>query len=280
MRYRTLAWLPVIVAAALLGVELAMGPTPARGAVLRGEVEVAKVFWLASAVAAALVFERGDYLRRAWLLLGASSASFLVRDATLLSFVDESAGTSLAVVRGVIVVLGNVAQVGGIWALSRVWTAAGLEDHDERSRWQARTLLGGAVVLSLGIMGPSLFHDATSLGTGNLEALPHLASDLGDAICFILIGRLVRVALALRGGIVSWTWTLFAASQISWMLFDGARTLTELYGATASTPPLVECLRVVGAGYLCAAGVAQRWVVVGRNVAKPAPGEASAGRGR
>jgi hypothetical protein len=270
MRYRTLAWLPVVFAAFLLVVELVMGPTTARAATLRGEVEVAKVLWLVAAVAAARVFEPGDYLRRAWLLLGASSAAFLVRDATLLPFapfVAAGPGAPLGVVRGVIVVLGNVAQVGGIWALSRVWTAAGLEDQDERSLWRGRALLGGAIVLSLGIMGPSLLHDATSLRAGNLDALPHLASDLGDAVCFILIGRLVRVALALRGGIVSWTWSLFAASQISWMLFDGARTLAELYGATASAAPLVECLRVVGAAYLCAAGVAQRWVVVGRNVA-------------
>jgi hypothetical protein len=270
MKYRTLAWLPLLLALSVLVIEIAMGPTPVRAATLRAEVESAKVLWLIAAVAAAVVFEPGDYLRRAWLLLGASSLAFLVRDATLLPFIDSSAGTALGVVRGVIVVVGNVAQVAGIWTLARVWSAAGLEEQDARSRRRGRLLLGAAVLLSLGIMGPSLLHDATSLLSGNVEALPHLASDLGDAVSFILIGPLVRVALALRGGVLSWTWTLFAASQVAWMLFDGARTLAELSGTTASAAPLVECLRVLGAAYLCAAGLAQRWVVVRRNVSLPA----------
>jgi hypothetical protein len=252
MSYRTLAWIPVALAVLLLVTEVLLGA----GAepLVRGEVEVAKVVWLVGALAAARGFERGDYLRRGWLLIAAGVALFLVRDATLL------ASGPLALLRGLLVVAGNVLQVWGVLVLARVWSAAGLDDA---VRGQRRVLFGAAIVAAAVLTGPSIAHDLGSVLTGQLEALPHLASDLGDAAGFVLLAALVRTALALRGGVVFWVWSLLATGQLAWVLFDGARTITEVIGASSSSP-WVECLRVVGASYFCAAGLAQRWVVSAR----------------
>jgi hypothetical protein len=260
MSYRTLVWAPLVLALVFLGGELAMGPS-SQALTIRVEVELAKVLWLLGALAAARVFEAGDYLRRGWLLIAAGVALFLVRDLTQIPVLESSApATALQVLRAVAVVLGNVSQVWGVWVLARVWSAVGLDDA---VRGQQRVLFGAAVALSAVLTGPSIAHDTSSALSGNLEAVPHLASDLGDAVCFVLLAALVRTALALRGGVVFWSWSLFAAGQVAWMLFDGARTLTELLG-TSTSSPFVECLRVVGAIYLCAAGLAQRWVVSAR----------------
>jgi hypothetical protein len=258
MSYRTLVWIPVVLALLFLGTELAMGPS-SQALTIRVEVELAKILWLAGALAAARVFEAGDYLRRGWLLIAVGVALFLVRDLTQIPTIETMVPpTSLGVFRGVVVIAGNLSQVWGVWVLARVWSAAGLDDA---VRGQRRVLFAAAVALSAMLTGPSIAHDTAGAFSGNLEAVPHLASDLGDAISFVLLAALVRTALALRGGVVFWTWLLLAAGQVAWMLFDGARTLTELFGASSFSSPLVECLRVVGAVYFCTAGLAQRWVV-------------------
>jgi hypothetical protein len=261
MSYRMLFWLPIVAVAPLLAFELAM-PATAQSVTIHVSVEIAKASWLAGAIAAAFGFEPGDYLRRGWLLVAAASALFLVRDATTLAPVALALpAATLGVVQGLFVIAGNGCQVAGVWVLSRVWSAAGL---DEVVRGQRRSLFAGLIALSLLLTAPSIVHDAIKVASGNLVALPHLASDVGDCITFVLLAALIRTALALRGGVVFWIWSLFAASEIAWMLFDGARTLTELFGATWFTSPLVESLRVIGAAYFCAAGLAQRWVVSGK----------------
>jgi hypothetical protein len=258
MSYRTLVWVPIVLALSFLGAELAMG-TASQVLTLRVEVELAKFLWLAGALAAARVFEAGDYLRRGWLLIATGVVLFFVRDITHISAVEAAlSAASVGVLRGALVVSGNLCQVAGVWVLARVWSAVGL---DEAVRGQKRALFAAAFATIAVLTGPSILHDAVSALSGNLEAIPHLASDLGDAVGFVLLAALVRTALALRGGVVFWTWSLFAAGQVAWMLFDGARTLIELSGAASFSSPWVEALRVVGAAYFCAAGLAQRWVV-------------------
>jgi hypothetical protein len=247
--YRTLAWIPIVTAVAFLFIELALPGASAQGLV-HVEVEAAKLMWLGGAIAAAQSFERGDYLRRGWHLIAAGVVLFLTRDLLLYTTMP------LAALRGALVVGGNVAQVWGVLVLARVWNAAGLDDA---VRGQRRMLFGASVIAAIALTGPSIVHDLVLVVSGNLDAVPHLASDLGDAAGFVLLAALVRTALALRGGVVFWVWSLLASGQLAWILFDGARTLTEVLGLSASSPA-VECLRVVGAGYFCAAGLAQRWV--------------------
>jgi len=270
MSYRTLVWVPVAVVLLFLGAELAMGPS-SQGMALRVEVELAKVLWLAGALAAARVFDAGDYLRRGWLLIATGVVFFLLRDVTQIPAIDAAMPPTLGgIVRGVLVVMGNVAQVSGVWTLARVWNAVGLDDA---VRGQRKVLFAAAAALLGVLTGPSIAHDAMTTLGGSLEAVPHLASDLGDALSFLLLAALVRTVLALRGGVVFWTWLLFAAGQVAWVLFDGARVLTELFGGSSFSSPVVESFRVVGAIYFCTAGLAQRWVVSARfpvDVASPA----------
>jgi hypothetical protein len=249
MSYRSLAWIPPVVAVGLLFVDVAAGSHSA----VRAEVEVAKLLWLAGALRAAYGFERGDYLRRGWLLIAAGVVFFLIRDASQLL------GMSGAL-PGVIVALGNVAQVAGLFVLARVWNAAGLDDA---VRGQRRALFAAAIAAAAVLVGPSIFHDLRGCFAGELDAVSHLASDVGDAIGFVLLAALVRTALALRGGVVFWVWSLLAAGQLAWVMFDGARTLAVVLGASPASP-VVECLRVLGASYFCAAGLAQQWVVAAR----------------
>jgi hypothetical protein len=259
--YRTLVWAPIAVALLFLLAELPM-PGSSQVVAIRTEVEVAKLVWLVGALATAQAFEAGDYLRKAWILLAAGVVFFLVRDVTQIPALQASLpATPVGVFRGLLVILGNVMQVWGIWVLARVWNAVGLHDAVRGTR---RPLFYTLMAVSVLLTGPSIAHDMASMLAGNLEAIPHVASDLGDAVSFVLLAALVRTALALRGGVVFWTWSLLAASQLAWMLFDGARTLVELFGPTWFSSPLVECLRVVGVVYFCAAGVAQRWIVSAR----------------
>jgi hypothetical protein len=269
MSYRRLVWVPVVAALLFLLVELTMGPS-SQALAIRAEVELAKVLWLAGAIAAARVFEAGDYLRRGWLFIAAGVALFLVRDAVQTPWIQETLSpTSLGAVEGILVVSGNVCQVSGVWVLARVWSAVGLDDA---VRGQRRMLFAAAIALVAVLTGPSLAHDAASVLAGKLGAVPHLASDVGDAVSFLLLAALVRTALALRGGVVFWTWSLFAAGQMAWMLFDGARTLTELLGPSSFSSAWVESLRVAGAVYMSTAGLAQRWIVSARfPVAAAAP---------
>jgi hypothetical protein len=261
MSYRRLVWVPIVVALLFLLAELGMGPA-SQALAIRAEVELAKLLWLAGALAAARVFESGDYLRRGWSLIAAGVFLFLVRDAVQLPLIQATLpATSLGVVEGILVVSGNVFQVSGVWVLARVWSAVGLDDA---VRGQRKMLFAAAVALVVVLTGPSLAHDAASALAGKLGAIPHLASDVGDAVSFLLLAALVRTALALRGGVVFWTWSLFAAGQVAWMLFDGARTLTELLGPSSFSSAWVESLRVAGAVYICTAGLAQRWIVSAR----------------
>src|SRR5450631_1885041 len=105
MSYRTLVWVPVAVVLLFLGAELAMGPG-SQGLALRVEVELAKVLWLFGAVAAARVFDAGDYLRRGWLLIATGVVFFLLRDVTQIPAISAAMPPTLGgIVRGVLVVM-------------------------------------------------------------------------------------------------------------------------------------------------------------------------------
>jgi hypothetical protein len=196
MTYRTLAWVPAVLAAVFLMAELALGAGSL--ALVHLEVETVKVMWLFGALAAAQGFERGDYLRRGWLLIAGGVACYLARDATLLS-----SSRTLTLVGGGLVAIGNASQVVGVAVLARVWRATGLDDA---VRGHRRALFGAAVIAAALLTGPSIVHDVASAGSGDVGAIPHVASDLGDAVSFVLLAALVRTALALRGGVVFWVW--------------------------------------------------------------------------
>ena len=78
MKYRLLALFPLVIAAVFATAALVLGDRMTTALVVQNEA--GKVLALVGCVAAALAFERGDYLNRAWMLVGACYLLLLVND--------------------------------------------------------------------------------------------------------------------------------------------------------------------------------------------------------
>jgi hypothetical protein len=267
LKFRVLATLPLLLAVIFAATSLALGD---RMPVAIGTAsEVGKVFSLAGAIIAALAFERGDYLRKAWLRYGACYVFLLANDALALV---NGAGNGLFVARGLVVTVGNACAVWGTWMLARAWTVAGLEEEgDERRR--KRTMFVGAALLSLAITGWPLFADVRLLLGGDPIAVVSIASDLGDILTLALIAPVMHTALAMRGGLLLWPWGLLTLSNCAWIAYDASSGATDHWqlgpGVLLAAS---ESLRVLANGWVLAAGIAQRLAVnPGKHSSQPPP---------
>lgn len=259
MKYRSLALFPFLVALVFAGAALAMGDR--QSTALAVQNEAGKALALLGCLAAALAFERGDYLRRAWLLLGGCYALLLVNDA--MGAIDSLAG--MAVARGLVVTVANASSVAGTWMLARAWSVAGLDEEDD-SRSRRRAMFAGAAVLALAITGWSLVHDMRALLDGHIDATVSIASDLGDATVLALVAPVMHTALAMRGGLLRWPWGLLTASGVAWLAYDATSgAIDALHVGPGLALVASEGLRLIANGYVFGAGVAQRMAV--------APGE-------
>jgi hypothetical protein len=259
--FRLLAVLPLAWAAAFLAGDVALHGTPAYAPFLRTEIELAKVLTLVGSWAAAAAFARGDYQRRAWVLVGLCMAFLLLRDLTLAPAV---AGTlrepDLSATRGVLVVVANVSQVVGTWMLARTWKVAELALPGSRRGQLA--VRAGTIALSLAVAGPAVVRDGSRVLDGQLAALPGVASALGDVISLCLIAPLLLTAVALRGGLFAWTWTLLSVSYLAWLLYDAFALLAAPAGFGAHVARTGgELFRALGCLYGFSAGLAQRRTV-------------------
>lgn len=246
----------VVVANLLLG-------TPAYEVFLRSEIEAAKLVSLVGGLAAALAFERGEYLRRAWFLVGGSTGFFLVRDLTLAPLGFEAMGeTPLLVVRAVLVALGNVSMVIGVFMLARTWKVAGLA-LPGRPRGQVGVVLL-TIAFALALAGPGAWTFGSRLLSGDLTAAAGVFSALGDMATLVLIGPLLLTALALRGGLFAWPWALLTTSCVAWLFYDSFYTVGPLLGLSDEAARIgYETCRGLGGTFACAAGLAQRFIVRG-----------------
>jgi hypothetical protein len=253
VKYRTLGILPFAMAAALAAASLALGDR--MGGALAVANETGKLLSLAGALAAALGFERGDYLRRAWLTYGGCYLLLLANDTLGATAAD------LHVVRGLLVAMGNVCSVAGTWMLASAWNVAGLGDEGEGVT-RRRAMFAGAALLSLAITGVPLWRDVRDCIGGQHEALVSIASDLGDTFTLALVAPVMQTALAMRGGLLRWPWGYLTASGVAWIVYDMTSSLIS-QGHVGSGLPLAasESLRVLANGYVFAAGVSQRMAV-------------------
>lgn len=257
----SLVWWPPAFAGVFVALGLALGPA-ALTALLRTENEAGKVLSVLGCLAAALAFERGDYLRRAWLFTAACLLLLLVRDVTVIPPVEQAlAGPHLDTARGALVVAANASSVVGTAMLARAWSVAGLDAGESRGR-RALLLLAG-VAVSLAITGWSLAAHVRALCDGNIDALVLVASDLGDTICFALIVPVLQTALALRGGALLWPWALLTAGGFCWILYDAAWGVSELLHVDhlPRVRLAVEAFRALACIFIAVAGLAQRWAV-------------------
>ena len=256
---RALAAFPFVFTA-LAALLLATVGEAARPTVLSVEVETAKLAAMIGLGAAALTFDRTDYLRRGWGLSAACYALLLARDAWL--FASPGPGSeALETARGLLVVVGNGCLAIGTWSLSRAFERAGLEYTASPSL--RRGVIALAVVAALLFAGPAVWFDArAALGPGSGRWWP-VASDLGDMLALPLLAPVVLTALAVRHGSLRWPWALLAASLLAWLLYDAALTIPDVLHLEGRAFRFAgECFRMFAATAACGAGLAQRRAVV------------------
>ncbi len=262
MKFRSFALLPPGFAVAFaVGALLASGG--AFATILFAENEVGKLLAMVGGFSAALAFERGDYLRRAWFFAGLCYLFLLLSDvAGVPLFAAHLSAQQLALIAGSCAVLGNATSVLGTWMLAQAWSVAGLDEDDDAARARGRLLFAAAVIVALAITGWPLVHDVGALAAGDLAATVNVASDLGDTICLALVAPVLRTALALRGGMLRWPWGLLTLSGVAWLAYDAASGVVELlHVEQARWLILTEALRALACAFMFSAGMAQRLAV-------------------
>lgn len=264
MSLRKLVAFPLIWGALFLVLCAMLIGTDVYGPFLRAEIELAKIVSAAGCFAAAFAFRPDHHLRRAWLIFGGSTCFFLVRDLTLAPLGFEALGeTALLAIRALLAILGNVAAVTGVYMLARTWKVAGLA-LPGRPRGQIAVLLT-AVVIALALAGPAVVTSGRQLLAGDLGATASVASALGDTATLILIAPLLLTALALRGGLFAWPWALITLSCVSWLGYDAFSVLGPTLGLGADASRVAyEFFRALACTFAGSAGLAQRWIALGR----------------
>lgn len=262
---------PVLWGVPLVGAVAATAVCLGWGAALPGwqlQLDDGLVFALATlgSFGAALAFGPGDYLRRAWVLMGTCYA-LLVVDTLVFgvasSFHTREVSANGAVVSGLLTLAANVVTVVSLVIVSRAWKVAGLELSVSRVGFWA--LEGGLVVVTLALLGPTLWHQASAAFGGRPDELHELASTLGDVVSLLVLGPLFLTAISLRGGSLSWTWGLLTASTLCWLGVDGAEAVGEwLHLSPVVLLACSEGLRAFASLLQLSAGLAQRAAIRGR----------------
>lgn len=258
MSYRALVWVPLVIVGAFL-VAWVAAPPPVRETLLVVEVESCKALALLGCAAAALVFEPGEHLRRAWMLVGTCTLMLFARDIFAMAAHPAPGDPAAFVVQGLFAVGGNGCMVAGIWMLARTWRVAGLDGDAAPG---GRALVAGSIVAALLVTGWPVVKDLRALEGGDVFAVVPLASDLADAAVVALLAPLASTALALRGGVLRWPWAFLTASGVLWMVFDVAYgALSVAHVEPDKAHAALEALRALPTLYGFSAGLAQRNVV-------------------
>jgi hypothetical protein len=272
MRLRWLALYPLIYAAAFAVVAwwLVDGHDVDLPAFVTGQRILVRILSVTGCFVAASVFESGDRLRRAWFWLGAGDVALLLRDVLRLfpPFTDPTGPTGM-VLAG-LAILANLALLAGIWMLARSWRMVAIEMPGGRAGVAAIALV--TAVLAVVVAGPGAI-EAARTAAENLGSVVLLVSALVDIFTLCLITPLLLTAIALRGGVFSWPWSLVTASQVCWLLYDAVAAFGP--APDAMVFPLPDLFRSLAENLLFAAGLAQYLVV--RHVQRRARGGAAGG---
>ena len=267
MKFRLLVALPFITLA-LFWIALAVVPAAQHPALYGSEIELAKLAAFVGCAAAALRFQRGDYLRTGWLLQAQCYLLILLNDVLFRAGMGLFGDASWApIAGGVTVFVANVGQlVGTVW-IARVWRVAGFDLAG--SPTVRRAVVIGAVTIALVSAGWLVVTSAREVVHGQTASLVDFFSSIADIGSFALIAPLVLTAIALRGGTLAWTWALFTASLFGWLLFDATLSFATVVASNAEGVKLVEeSVRLLACTFGLAAGLSQRLAV--RGAATPA----------
>jgi hypothetical protein len=264
MKHRLLVMVPLALTLALFVTASLLPDASSRGALLRGAVHAAKLLGFLGALAAALAFERGDYLRRAWGL----QALYMLLLARELPLGGVPLGTSILGVRvevlneGV-VIAANVSGVCATWLMARAWSVAGLGPPGSRARRVA--IVAAVLFVVLPITGVPLARDVLAWIRGTPTPLIPVISGAADTTSMCLIAPVLLTVLGMRGGLLVWPWGLFTASLACWLLYDAGEILYLMESLSAHAPDIQvakDCARVLACGFACTAGLAQRMTVL------------------
>jgi hypothetical protein len=206
-------------------------------------------------------------MRRAWLIEGVCYLLLLGRDLVrqAIGFEGSVFGVSMHAISGGIVFVANTCSVVGTFYLARAWSTAGLELPGSRAT--RYSLVAGAAVLALCISGSDLYVDGSAVLRGDMSSLHGVGSDLGDILGLCLIAPVLLTAIAMRGGVLKWTWGLLTASLLFWLLYDCASTIDHFVtGHVAAIVMVRETFRALACVAEFSAGLAQR-----RAITEPAP---------
>lgn len=173
----------------------------------------------------AVGFGRGDYLRRAWSLLGVCYA--IIGSVQLLPF----AHIGLAAVVVISLVL-NAVGVAALVLFARAHRVAGLELG---SRRRSLAVFAAVLVVAAVIDGWPIVDTLRRLESGDLRAAMYIISSLGDLVSLLLIAPIFLTALALRGGLLLWPWAMLAASTVSWLVVDSEALVAKLLPGVAES---------------------------------------------
>lgn len=166
----------------------------------------------------AVGFARGDYLRRAWILLGVAYA--IIAAVQLL----PAARIGLAAVIVISIVLNGVA-VAALVHFAMAHRIAGL---DLGSRRRSLAVFAVVLIVALVIDGWPIVDTIERLQRGDLDAGMYIVSSVGDLVSLLLIAPIFLTALALRGGLLIWPWAMLAGSTVSWLVVDGEALIAKL----------------------------------------------------
>jgi hypothetical protein len=259
-RFRLLIAVP-IVSAAVLTLALVLTSGHERAGLYRAELAIVEGLGFWGCLAAALIFEGGDYMRRAWLLEMSCFGLIFVGDLTLTTGVfSNRPWTALA--NGVLTLTANAGAMGGTFMLARATRVAGIEMPGSANARHGVQVL--ALAVALVAAGPAAVISARQVLAGDQTGLMYFASCLGDIFCFSLIAPLLLTTVAMRGGLLAWPWGFMTASGLAWLIFDGVQTLSPIVlGISAEEArPVLEVARCLACTCAFSAGLAQRWTIL------------------
>lgn len=206
-----------------------------------------------SAIATSGHFTSGDRLHATWIVFGlAYVLAFLRHGYRVWVLVSHSEGLSQNVLE-ILLILQNVLLAAALWMFVRTWRVTGLAVPASRRSQITWTVMGIALALVVG--GYPLILGVQTAGSD----LVLLVSTLGDVIGMALIVPLLMPALAMRGGVLAYTWAYLAASEIAWLCYDiwlGSEETVKWPGPTGRG--FEEIFRIVAVAFALIASLAQR----------------------
>jgi len=209
---------------------------------------------------AAAQFDRGDHMRRAWLILGTTYV-LLLGNALVFGAAGHLSERTLPaaakIVSAVLVAAANVCTIVGALSVARTWRLAGLDLQVSRTVRFAS--MAASLAIALAIAGSTSLLDLKLALGGHFDALSYLASDLGDIVSLGVLAPILLTALALRGGTLAWPWGLIVLGTVGWVLHDASGPIATALGmAPSELKPLSEAFRWWGCVAYLSAGLLQR----------------------